>query len=199
MSTDPTTDGTPVFGTPPVAGGTDGPEGAPFEIRLRPLEAADLRRVERLEQVLFGRSAWTYGMLADELGGLGRWYVAAEPERPYAAGRQDVVGYAGLWFDGDVTQVMTLGVDPEVQHQGVGRLLLEALISRSRDLRAEAVLLEVAVDNVPALNLYASYGFVQMGLRKKYYWPEGTDAYTMRLELQTRAAPSPGPVGSDVL
>nr|WP_233565806.1 ribosomal protein S18-alanine N-acetyltransferase [Cellulomonas sp. PhB143] len=152
-------------------------------MRLRPLEARDLRRVERLEQQLFGRGAWSYAMLAEELGGLGRWYVAAEPVRPYAAGPQEVVGYAGLWFDGEVVQVMTIGVDPELQQRGVGRTLLEALLARARVLRAEAVLLEVAVDNAPALRLYEGYGFVRLGVRRKYYWPEGTDAYTMRLEL----------------
>ncbi|MBD8080482.1 ribosomal protein S18-alanine N-acetyltransferase [Cellulosimicrobium arenosum] len=154
-----------------------------YEIRLRPLGAADLDRVVELERELFGRGAWTYGMLADELAGLGRWYVAAEPERVYAAGAQQIVGYAGLWFDGDVAQVMTIGVDPALQHQGVGSALLEALIGRSRAIGAEALLLEVRVDNDPALAMYAKYGFEQLGVRKRYYQPEDVDAYTMRLEL----------------
>ncbi|MCB7136728.1 ribosomal protein S18-alanine N-acetyltransferase [Cellulosimicrobium marinum] len=156
---------------------------ARYDVRLRPLRAADLDRVVELERALFGRGAWTYGMLADELAGLGRWYVAAEPVRPYAAGPQPVVGYAGLWFDGDVAQIMTIGVDPSFQHQGVGSTLLEALVARSRELRADAVLLEVRVDNDPALALYAKYGFEQLGVRKRYYQPEDVDAYTMRLEL----------------
>ncbi|MBD5786812.1 ribosomal protein S18-alanine N-acetyltransferase [Cellulosimicrobium terreum] len=166
-----------------------------YEIRLRPLRAADLDRVVELERELFGRGAWTYGMLADELAGLGRWYVAAEPVRLYAAGAQPVVGYAGLWFDGDVAQVMTIGVDPNFQHQGVGSTLLEALIGRSRDLRASALLLEVRVDNDPALALYAKYGFEQLGVRKRYYQPEDVDAYTMRLELDAGVVePDPGTV-----
>ncbi len=125
-------------------------------------------------------------MLADELAGFGRWYVAAEPVRLYAAGPQPLVGYAGLWFDGDVTQVMTIGVDPAFQHQGVGSVLLEALVERSRELGASAVLLEVRVDNDAALGLYAKHGFEQLGIRKRYYQPEDVDAYTMRLELGPR-------------
>ncbi|WP_245858951.1 ribosomal protein S18-alanine N-acetyltransferase [Luteimicrobium subarcticum] len=150
---------------------------------IRPLRAADLPRVVELEVELFGRGAWTYGMVAEELGALGRWYVAAEPKVLGAAGPQPLVGYAGLWFDGDVTQIMTIGVDPAVQHQGVGSQLLEALVERSRALRASAVLLEVRVDNDPALRLYAKYGFEQLGIRKRYYQPENVDAYTMRLDL----------------
>jgi ribosomal-protein-alanine N-acetyltransferase len=170
---------------------TAGPDPAVGTVatRIRPLKASDLRRVAELEVALFGPSAWSYGTLAAELGALGRWYVAAEPVRIDAAGAQPLVGYAGLWFDGDVTQVMTIGVDPAYQHHGVGSRLLEALVERSRVLRADAVLLEVRVDNEPALRLYAKYGFEQLGLRKRYYQPEDVDAYTMRLELPNAARP----------
>jgi ribosomal-protein-alanine N-acetyltransferase len=157
------------------------------EVRLRPLRNADFDRVLELERLLFGRGAWTYGMLADELAGLGRWYIVAEPERLDRAGDQPVVGYAGLWFDGDVTQVMTIGVDPAVQRHGVGRQLLTALIERSRKVKAEAVLLEVRVDNSPAIEMYRDFGFEVLGVRKRYYQPEDVDAYTMRLDLAVPA------------
>ncbi|WP_416342423.1 ribosomal protein S18-alanine N-acetyltransferase [Isoptericola peretonis] len=162
--------------------------------RLRPLRSADFDRVLELERVLFGAGAWTYGMLADELAALGRWYVVAEPTGPdavavYGPGPKPVVGYAGLWFDGDVAQVMTIGVDPYYQRHGVGRALLEALIERARTLRAGAVLLEVRVDNGPALALYERFGFERIGLRKRYYQPEDKDAFTMRLDLAATVAP----------
>lgn len=157
--------------------------------RLRPLGSADFDRVLQLERVLFGAGAWTYGMLADELAALGRWYLVAEPAGPdavavYGPGPKPVVGYAGLWFDGDVAQIMTIGVDPHYQRHGVGRALLEALVERARKLKAEAVLLEVRVDNEPALALYERHGFERIGLRKRYYQPEDKDAYTMRLDLR---------------
>jgi ribosomal-protein-alanine N-acetyltransferase len=165
--------------------------------RLRPLRSADFDRVLELERILFGAGAWTYGMLADELAGLGRWYVVAELAGPeamrYGAGRRPVIGYAGLWFDGDVAQVMTIGVDPEYQRLGVGRELLRALVDRSRQLGASAVLLEVRVDNEPALALYRAFGFEQIGLRRRYYQPEDKDAYTMRLDLSASGHGRPGP------
>lgn len=167
--------------------------------RLRALRRDDFDRVLELERELFGAGAWTYGMLAEELAGWGRWYIVAEESTPEvvgragagrgrgsAFGRQEftrVVGYAGLWFDGDVTQVMTVGVDPAWQRRGVGRALMEALIRRSVELRASAVLLEVRVDNEPALALYAELGFDRIGVRKRYYQPEDKDAYTMRKML----------------
>ncbi|MEG3615875.1 ribosomal protein S18-alanine N-acetyltransferase [Isoptericola haloaureus] len=166
----------------------------PVSVRLRPLASADFDRILQLEHELFGPGAWTYGMLADELAGLGRWYVVAELDGPDALGlgpgRRPVVGYAGLWFDGDVAQVMTIGTAREYQGRGVGRQLLQALVDRSRQLRASGLLLEVAVDNDRALALYGRFGFEQLGLRKRYYQPEDKDAYTMRLDLSAAAASS---------
>ena len=202
MTTEQPTTGQPTTG--PVADEPARPaQGLPRTVqhvyapacRLRPLASADFDRVLQLERVLFGAGAWTYGMLADELAALGRWYVVAEPAGQdavavYGIGPKPVVGYAGLWFDGDVAQIMTIGVDPHYQRHGVGRALLEALVGRARKLRAEAVLLEVRVDNEPALALYERHGFERIGLRKRYYQPEDMDAYTMRLDLRDRGAAS---------
>ncbi len=154
-----------------------------LDVRIRPLRAKDLDRVVELERELFGPGAWTYGMLVDELAGLGRWYIAAEPVVPFVAGPQPPAGYGGLWFDGEVTQIMTIGVASEYQHHGIGSALLNAMIERSLDLGARAVLLEVRVDNAAALGMYDKYGFKTLRVRKRYYQPEDVDAYTMSLDL----------------
>ena len=163
---------------------------------LRPLLHTDFDRVLELERALFGAGAWTYGMLADELGAWGREYLVAVEGDHDAVGRlgaglraplaHQVIGYAGLWFDGDVTQIMTIGTDPAWQRRGVGRALLTAMIDRSRALGASAVLLEVAVDNAPALALYTGFGFTTLRTRKGYYQPENKDAYSMQLLLDAK-------------
>ncbi len=146
-------------------------------VSLRPLVDGDLDVLEELEHELFGAGAWSRASLAEELTGPGRWYVGA----------QDVggalVGYAGLWFDGYDGQIMTIGTRTVAQGRGVGRLLLDALIGRARDVGAEQVLLEVRVDNAPALRLYEEAGFERFGRRRGYYQPENVDAWTMRLPL----------------
>jgi len=147
---------------------------------LRALTRADLPALERMERELFGAGAWSRAMLAEELDGPGRWYVGVED-----AGA--LVGYAGLWFDGDDAQVMTIGTDRAHQGRGLGRVMLDALVAQARTWRAASLLLEVRVDNEPALRLYRGAGFEQLGLRKGYYQPENVDAWTMRLPL----APSP--------
>jgi len=148
------------------------------------MRASDLDRVLALEVELFGAGAWSYAMLAEELGGSGRWYVVVTERDEASVGPEPVIGYAGLWFDGEVTQVMTIGVTLDRQHQGAGTVLLEALVARSRELGAHGVLLEVAVDNPAAIAMYEKFGFERLGLRKRYYQPEDVDAYTMRLPLE---------------
>jgi len=142
---------------------------------LRQLELPDLRRISELERELFGVGAWSHNLLRDEVTGHGRWYVVAVDD----AGA--VIGYAGIWFDGEVTQIMTIGVDPNYQRHGVGRQLLQVLINQSISLGATEMFLEVAVDNQPAINLYRSFGFLPLAIRKRYY-PGNLDAYTMRLK-----------------
>jgi len=147
------------------------------EVVLRQLVPGDLTVLVRLERALFGASAWSRSMLAEELVAPARWYIGAE----VVPG--ELAGYAGLWFDGDDTQVMTIGVARENQGAGIGSVLLGALLARSRELGARAVLLEVRVDNAPALALYERFGFEREGRRRGYYQPENIDAWIMRREL----------------
>jgi ribosomal-protein-alanine N-acetyltransferase len=163
--------------------------------RLRALTHADLPRVAELERELFGSSAWSPAMLAEELAADGRHYVAAEMPSAGGPGPAPLVGYAGLWFDGEDGQVMTIGVSARHQGQGIGRLLMAELVGQARTLGARSVLLEVRVDNVPAIALYERFGFTRMGRRRGYYQPENVDAWTMRLDLATGSS-RPQPAGS---
>ena len=162
-----------------------GPPGA----LVRPLTPVDVGRVVALERLLFGVSAWTELMVREELDGPGRWYVGVDDATVVVPGGELtadslLVAYAGLWFDGDVAQVMTIGVAPAAQGRGIGATLLAALVDRARELGAAAVLLEVRVDNARAIALYERFGFTVLGRRRRYYQPEDVDAFTMRLPLE---------------
>ena len=158
---------------------TEQPDG----VVVRVLCPADLPDLERMEVELFGAAAWSPESLAAEIVGPGRWYVGA-----VVGGA--LVGYAGLWFDGFDAQVMTIGTDARYQGRGVGRRLLENLLDRARTLGAAVVLLEVRVDNDPAIHLYESVGFEKLGMRRAYYQPGNIDAWTMRLDLRSTGGPA---------
>ncbi|WP_421743567.1 ribosomal protein S18-alanine N-acetyltransferase [Cellulomonas sp.] len=149
----------------------------PGGVVVRALRPADLPALVRMEVELFEAAAWSPESLASEIGGLGRWYVGAVVDG-------ELVGYAGLWFDGFDAQVMTIGTDARFQGRGLGRRMLENLLDRARTLGAAVVLLEVRVDNDPAIHLYESVGFEKLGMRRAYYQPGNIDAWTMRLVLR---------------
>lgn len=183
----------------------------PSGVVLRPLVASDLPVLARLEGELFGAGAWSAAMLAEELDGPGRWYVVADlPTGPDAAPEERLAGYAGLWFDGDDAHVMTIGVARAHQGRGIGGALLAALVGRAHSLGARALLLEVRVDNAPALALYERFGFTRLRRRRGYYQPENVDAWIMRRELAgplggstppataaDQIAPDPAPMTQD--
>ncbi len=76
-----------------------------------------------------------------------------------SAAKQPVVrGYAGFWYDGDDAEIMTIGVGRQFQRRGIAASLMEALIARAREQGAQRMLLEVRVDNIPALALYERFG-----------------------------------------
>ena len=142
-----------------------------------------VRSIAQLEGELFGRGAWNANMVREELDAPARTYlldVLGEAEQAV------VRGYAGVWYDGEDAELMTIGVGKAYQRQGIAAALLQALVDEAKRQGASRMLLEVRVDNDPALALYQRFGFERMGLRKRYYQPEGIDAYTMSLDLKPR-------------
>jgi [ribosomal protein S18]-alanine N-acetyltransferase len=143
--------------------------------RLAPLRRSDLARCAELETILFpGDDPWRESAFRAELDA-GHFYVGAYVE-------SGLVGYAGISVHGRrgdaEANVHTIGVDPEWQGQGIGRALLRALLARAAEFAAP-VYLEVRTDNETAIGLYEAHGFTRIGMRRRYYWPSGADAYTM--------------------
>lgn len=136
------------------------------------------QKIAPIEADLFGKGSWNESMISQELQAPMRAYYAQIDENTHT-----LCGYAGYWFDGDDVQIMTIGVAKQYQRKGIASKLLSTMIKTAKQIGAKRMLLEVRVDNVPALALYERFGFVKMGLRKRYYQPEGVDAYTMCADL----------------
>ena len=144
-------------------------------IALRPMRLSDLTTVMELEEELFAPDTWTAAMYREEL--------ALTDTRHYLVAEDDgtVVGYAGLIAYDDEAHVATIGVTGSRQGEGTGALLLDALLAEA-DQRSPVVLLEVRADNEHAQELYRRRGFTEIGRRRGYYQPSGTDAVVMRRE-----------------
>lgn len=145
-------------------------------VRYDRLAAGDAARCAELEALLFdGDDPWPRAAFVREVAAPHAHYVAARVE-------DTLVGYAGIARLGRTPpfeyEIHTIGVDPAYQGQGIGRRMMTELLDHAGP--RSVVFLEVRTDNEPALALYRSLGFAQVGLRRRYYRASGADAYTMR-------------------
>ncbi|MBT1165047.1 ribosomal protein S18-alanine N-acetyltransferase [Bifidobacterium felsineum] len=134
-----------------------------------------------LEVELFGNHAWSEASVRQEIEGEGRTYIFDADSKA-----NTIRGFAGYWYDGEDAEIMDVGVGKTYQRQGIARALMTELIARARQRGARRMLLEVSVINEPAIALYKGFGFERIGLRKRYYQPEGIDAYVMALDFEPR-------------
>lgn len=95
-----------------------------------------------------------------------------------------LVGYVVYQVVAGDAEVLNIGVHPECQGQGVGRLLFEAVVEQIEG-SADRLFLEVRASNVPAIGLYESVGMVEICRRTNYYrsGSESEDALVMALEF----------------
>jgi [ribosomal protein S18]-alanine N-acetyltransferase len=125
-----------------------------------------------VEEELFGVEKWSASMFWNELAQRNFYRVALGDD-------DALLGYAGLASTDDEAWVQNIAVRRDAQRGGVGRALLESLLGEAGRLGIKKTLLEVAVDNAPAQQLYATYDFEPVGIRRGYYQPSNTDALVM--------------------
>lgn len=156
------------------------------ELALRPMVTADLDSVLELEHSLFGEEAWSRQMLAGELEQqpASRCYLIAEDGT-------GVVGYGGALAAGAQADVLTIAVAAARWGKGIGSALLEGLLAEAARRGCSEVFLEVRADNMRAQRLYRWWGFTDVGIRRGYYQPSGTDAIVMRRSLASVIRPVP--------
>jgi [ribosomal protein S18]-alanine N-acetyltransferase len=146
---------------------------------LRAMRWTDIDTLAGLDAELFDADAWPASTWWAEL--------RERPRRAYAVvvDAEDVpLAYAGVDLGGDVADVMTIGVSPRAQGQGLGRRLLDWMVVTARADGADALLLEVRAGNMAARKLYEGNGFEQISVRRGYYQPGGEDALVLRRLLR---------------
>ncbi|MBS5546675.1 MAG: ribosomal protein S18-alanine N-acetyltransferase [Lachnospiraceae bacterium] len=138
---------------------------------VRPMTAADLEGVARLEAVCFSES-WSENLLRSGLD------CSLDTYLVYALEGQ-VVGYCVFRSLGDEGELQRIAVEPESQGQGIARKLMEAMATIARMKGVRQMSLEVRESNRRARNLYESCGFSQEAVRRGYYHNPKEDALIM--------------------
>jgi [ribosomal protein S18]-alanine N-acetyltransferase len=143
----------------------------------------DIDAVMRVMDAAFGDrfgEAWTRSQLAGILPMAGVSLILAR-ERDSA----DAIGFSLFRTVAGESELLLIAVLPDAQRRGLGARLLDHFLERAREDGVARVHLEVREGN-PAIGMYLSAGFSQVGRRRNYYHAVGGkryDAITLACEL----------------
>ncbi|MFZ5450607.1 MAG: ribosomal protein S18-alanine N-acetyltransferase [Thermodesulfobacteriota bacterium] len=125
-----------------------------------------------IEKVSFP-TPWSRFSFLTELGQSLSHTLVAGPRPPL---RRQVWAYLIYWVVAEEMHILNLAVHPQRRRRGLARRLLAQAMTHARTLGAQVAWLEVRPSNQPALNLYHSLGFQEMGRRPRYYDDTQEDA-----------------------
>ena len=124
------------------------------------------------------RQRWSEASWLEEIGADGRLVEVAE------TAPDGVIACASWRHAGNTTDLDRIVVAGEHRRRGIAGKLLGRGIAWAAEQGAGNVLLEVASDNIAAIELYAANGFVPVNRRGNYYG-RGVDAVVMGKRMKT--------------
>ena len=140
-------------------------------IEIIPMNESHVAAVAELEKQNFSEPWPEIAVRSELTNKLALWLVAVEDGV--------VAGYVGSQTVLQEADMMNIAVGDGFRRRGIAKRLVEELIRR---LDAYQLTLEVRASNAPAIALYDSLGFTQVGLRKNYYHKPKEDALILRKE-----------------
>ena len=155
---------------------------------IRRIAPADCNAIAALEARLFATVLDQPRLMALQTNPIFFGFVDLLPDQdqPQSTFADDVnsylSGYLLATIIDDEAEILSIGVMPDRQSQGVGKRLLQRFFDYGASRNMAKALLEVAEDNVAALELYRDFGFAEFGRRKDYYKQgnQKIDAITMK-------------------
>lgn len=156
-------------------------------VRLRDLSELDLSQVHAWMQQAPEAPRWSENELAQLVRPAHDSDQGPKIRSSWAADDDtgDLLGFAvasalaipGADAESELEMVL---VSPTARRRGVGRALVQRVVSWAREQHASELWLEVRPSNTSAIALYAQCGFVVAGRRPGYYVNPPEDAVLMR-------------------
>lgn len=124
-----------------------------------------------IERLCFSQP-WSYDALLEELKNDTAFFHVAETDGV-------VSGYVGLHIICGQAFITNIAVLPQYRRRGIAKKLLNSLFITAEKFDLEFISLEVRPSNMPAIALYKSFGFEEIGMRKNFYRNPTEDALIM--------------------
>ena len=131
------------------------------KITMRPMELSDLESIKDGFEEKF-ESSWGYKTFENELINNSFGYTLL-------IYKDEIICIGGIKKIEDQAELMNIVTRKDMRGKGFGKLLLNEIVYRAKKQKCKLINLEVNSNNKPAISLYRSLGFVEVGLRKKYY------------------------------
>lgn len=141
-----------------------------MSIVYRRMTLEDVPQVHEIELKTF-HTPWSYQSFVDEMttNKCARYIVAEENGR--------ILAYAGAWLIFEEGHITNIAVEASQRGRGIGAGVTRALLQYAANMGVQYMTLEVRRSNLIAQSLYKKVGFIEVGVRKRYYEDNGEDAY----------------------
>ena len=140
-------------------------------MQIRDMQEVDLEQVCAIEKQIFSQP-WSRQDFLASIKNDTHIYLVAEQDGV-------VMGYCGMWGIVGEGQITNVAVAPQYRRQGVAKKLFRVFLDKGEQKGLTAFTLEVRTSNVPAIELYKSFGFKEAGVRKDFYELPKEDALIM--------------------
>ena len=128
---------------------------------IHSMNVSDLNKIKDTLEENFN-NFWNYEIFRNELENNNSSYLVAEYDG-------EIVCYGGIKIILDEAELMNIVTKVNMRNMGFAKKVLNELITVASEHGCVQINLEVNEHNESAIHLYESFGFKQVGLRKKYY------------------------------
>ena len=149
-----------------------------LDITVSPISVDEIESLVILDRLCFG-GLWSIDSYRRELTNENSHFLGISVAKDLEPATSGIIGFGCFWAILDEAHITLLGIHPQYQRQGLGKLLLSALLDKARTIEMARATLEVRASNQGAIDLYEKYDFQIVGRRKKYYQDNDEDGVIM--------------------
>ena len=144
------------------------------KIEIRIMNLQDLNKIKEILQIDFD-DFWNFEILKEELVNNNSKYLVL-------LYNSEIVCFGGIKIILDEANLMNIVTKKQMRGNGFAYFILKELINISQKEHCFSITLEVNENNLPAINLYKKFNFLEVGKRKNYY-QNGDTAILMTLKF----------------
>ena len=155
-------------------------------VSLREAVEEDIPQILTIENEA-NPTPWSEKGLRSELNGKNKFWVLTDDETD-----EKIYGFLLFSIVAEESHILEVAIDSKYRRKGIGRFILQRMISFVMKEGVESIYLEVRQSNSGGVEFYQNLGFVIVHKKVSYY-SDGADAYSMIFRISSVEANVEGP------